>query len=164
MAAGAPALAWADAAVSLGRGRAGALPAGARPADSEVRLLAARTSLTAGGVGALSAALDALGPEARARDADLAELARLRHAPAAAAPAAGDNPVRAFVEGLRARLDGKLDVASERLRHALSGHGDACRAAGEYRATLRALKQKPDAAAFAPLRAENAGCVNLPKP
>ena len=36
--------------------------------------------------------------------------------------------------------------------------------AGEYRATLRALKQKPDAAVFAPLRAENAGCVNLPKP
>ena len=77
---------------------------------------------------------------------------------------AGDDPVRAFVEGLRARLDGKLDVAGQRLRHALSGHGDACRAAGEYRATLRALKQKPDPAVFAPLRAENAGCVNLPKP
>ena len=72
--------------------------------------------------------------------------------------------MRAYVDGLRARLDGKLDVAAERLRFALSGHGDACRAAGEYRATLRALKQKPEAAAFAALRAENAGCVNLPRP
>ena len=164
MAAGAPALAWADAAVSLGRGRAGALPSGARPADPEVRLLAARASLTAGGVGALAAALDELGAAARTHDADLAELARLHRDATGPAHPAGDDPVRAFVEGLRARLDGKLDVAGQRLRHALSGHGDACRAAGEYRATLRALKQKPDPAVFAPLRAENAGCVNLPRP
>jgi hypothetical protein len=72
--------------------------------------------------------------------------------------------MHAYVAGLRARLDGKLEVAADRLRHALSGHADACRAAGEYRATLRAFKQKPDSAAFAPLRAENAGCVNLPRP
>ena len=165
MASGAPALAWADAAVSLGRGRAGALPAGSRPADPEVRLLSARASLAAGGVGALSSALDRLGLEVIGRDADLGELARLRR-DGAAAPGrtgAGDDPVRAFVEGLRARLEGKLDVAGERLRHALAGHGDACRAAGEYRATLRALKHKPDASVFAALRAENAGCVNLPK-
>ena len=124
----------------------------------------ARASLAAGGVGALSAALDELGAGARAHDVDLAALARLRREPRDAARAAGDDPVRAFVDGLRARLDGKLDVAAERLRHALSGHGDACRAAGEYRATLRALKQKPEPSAFAALRAENAGCVNLPKP
>ncbi len=162
LAPGTPALAWAASAVSLARGRAGALPAGPRPADPEVRLLVARASLAAGGIGALSAALDELGPDAAARDADLAQLARLRHDTAAGDRAADDNPVRAFVEGLRARLDGKLEAAAERLRHALAGHGDACRAAGEYRATLRALKRKPDAAAFDPLRAENAACVNLP--
>ena len=163
MAPGAPALAWADAAVSLARGRAGTLPAGARPADPELRLLVARESLAAGGAGALAAALDALGPAARAHDMDLATFAALRPENARAAPAAGDNPVRAYVDGLRARLDGKLDVAAERLRYALSGHGDACRAAGEYRATLRALKQKPEASAFTALRAENSGCVNLPR-
>jgi hypothetical protein len=124
----------------------------------------ARANLAAGGVGALSATLDQLGADARDRDTDLLELARLQHETAGARRPTGDDPVRAFVEGLRARLDGKLELAAERLRHALSGHGDACRAAGEYRATLRALKQKPEGAAFAALRAENAGCVNLPRP
>ena len=38
---------------------------------------------------------------------------------------------------------------------------DACRAAGEYVATLRALKQRPDPPIWNALRAENAGCVNL---
>jgi tetratricopeptide (TPR) repeat protein len=162
MAAGAPTLAWAAAAVSLGRGRATPLPTGPRPADPEVRLLAARASLAAGGIGALSSTLDELGAGAYEQDADAAELARLRRDGAPAVHAVVDDPVRAFVEGLRARLDGKLDVAAERLSHALSGHGDACRAAGEYRATLRALKQKPDPGAFRALRGENAGCVNLP--
>ncbi|HMF43495.1 MAG TPA: tetratricopeptide repeat protein [Polyangia bacterium] len=164
MAPNVPALAWAVAAVSLGRGRAGALPTGARPADPELRLLVARASLAAGGVGALSSTLDELGTDAIARDADLAEVARLRGAGAGIAHAVADDPARAYIEGLRARLDGKLEVAANRLRQALSGHGDACRAAGEYRATLRAFKQKPDAAVFLPLRAENAGCVNLPRP
>jgi hypothetical protein len=160
----APALAWANAAIALGRGRADALPPGARPADPEIRLLVARSSLAAGGLGALSAALDELGSAARDHDVDLAAFARLRPDSPSAGRAGVDDPVRAFVEGLRARLDGKLDVAADRLRYALSGHGDACRAAGEYRATLRALKQKPEPSAFAALRAENAGCVNLPRP
>ena len=150
--------------MTLGRGHAGTLPAGARPADPELRLLVARESLAAGGVGALSAALDELGSSARAHDVDLATLAALRPASPAVTRGAGDDPVRAYVEGLRARLDGKLDVAADRLRHALAGHADACRAAGEYRATLRALKQKPEPSAFAALRAENSGCVNLPRP
>jgi hypothetical protein len=152
------------AAVSLGRGRASPLPVGQRPADPEVRLLAARASLAAGGIGALSSTLDELGAGAYEQDADAAEIARLRRDGAPAVHAAADDQVRAFVEGLRARLDGKLDVAADRLRHALSGHGDACRAAGEYRATLRALKRQPEAYAFVPLRTENAGCVNLPRP
>jgi hypothetical protein len=161
MAPGAPALAWAAAGVSLGRGRASPLPAGPRPADPEIRLLAARASLAAGGVGALASTLDELGAGAYQRDADAAEIARLRREGAPAVHPANDDPVRAFVEGLRARLDGKQDVAADRLRHALAGHGDACRAAGEYRATLRALKLTPDAATFVALRGENAACVNL---
>jgi tetratricopeptide (TPR) repeat protein len=164
MAPGASPLPWAAAAVSLGRGRASALPAGQRPADPEIRLLAARASLAAGGIGALSSTLDELGAGAYEQDADAAEIARLRRDGAPPVHAAADDQVRAFVEGLRARLDGKLEVAADRLRHALSGHGDACRAAGEYRATLRALKRQPEAYAFVPLRAENAACVNLPRP
>jgi tetratricopeptide (TPR) repeat protein len=163
MAPGAPIIAWAAAAVSLGRGHAGALPTGARPADPELRLLVARASLAAGGVGALGSALDELGAGGGAGpDADIAEIARLRGA--GTPHAVADDPMRAFVEGLRARLDSKMEGAADRLRHALAGHGDACRAAGEYRATLRALKQKPDAVMFAPLRAENGACVNLPRP
>jgi hypothetical protein len=64
---------------------------------------------------------------------------------------------------LRARLAGNLPLAAERFSHALAGHGDACRAAGEYGAILRGLKRKPDARVFAALRSENAGCVNLPR-
>jgi len=67
-----------------------------------------------------------------------------------------------YVDGLRARLAGDSLLAAEHLSHALAGHADACRAAGEYVATLRSLKRHPDASAFNTLRAENAGCVNLP--
>ncbi|MEO8213252.1 MAG: hypothetical protein ABI560_08670, partial [Myxococcales bacterium] len=72
-----------------------------------------------------------------------------------------DDPVRAYVDGLRARLDGNIPAAVASLRHALSGHGDACRAAGEYLTMLRVLKQPVEPASWNLLRAENAGCVNL---
>ena len=165
MAPGAPALAWAEAAVSLGRGRAGTLPSGPRPADPEIRLLVARASLAAGGDRRAVGGAGRAGCRRRALTTSTWRRSR-GCGPRTRTPRAraGDDPVRAYVDGLRARLDGKLDVAAERLRYALSGHGDACRAAGEYRATLRALKQKPEPSAFAALRAENSGCVNLPRP
>jgi hypothetical protein len=72
-----------------------------------------------------------------------------------------DDPVRAYVDGLWAQLHGDLAGAAERFWHALSGHGDACRAVGEYVATLRALKLPADPSAWRTLPAENAGCVNL---
>ncbi|HVT10558.1 MAG TPA: hypothetical protein VHO67_24025, partial [Polyangia bacterium] len=78
-------------------------------------------------------------------------------------PAPQDDPVAAFVAGLRADLAGDAGAAAVRLAGALSGHGDACRAAGEYVGALRALKLKPHGDPFAALRAENAGCVNLPR-
>jgi hypothetical protein len=157
-----PPLAWAAAAVAFGRGRAGALPAGPRPADPETSLVVARAALAAGGVGALGAVLDELGPETWSNDADLQRLRRLASRSARTAPrAAADDPMQAYLDGLVAQLDGDLAKAAERFGHALSGHGDACRAAGEYVAALRAQKLRPPAAAFTRLRAENARCVNL---
>ena len=156
--AGAPALAWADAAVSLGRGRASPLPVG-RAARRSRGAAAGGPRQPGGGrrrraVGARSTSW---GAEARAHDADLAELARLRRD--AAAPRTPRATIRCArsSRGCARGSTASSTSPAERLRHALSGHGDACRAAGEYRATLRALKQKPDAAVFAPLRAENAG-------
>jgi len=169
----APTLAWAAVAIALGRGRTPALPA-ARPADQETRLLVARAALSAGGVGALRAALKAFDQGALKHDADLALLAQLfgDDAPAERAadlrPTGGitprADPWRAYLDGLRAELAGNLPDAAASFGRALSGHGDACRAAGEYLATLRLLKrpQQPGASgALTVLRAENAGCVNL---
>jgi tetratricopeptide (TPR) repeat protein len=168
----APALAWARLAVTLGHGRAATAPPGLRPADGTARVLAARASFAAGGAGALAATLDGFGADVVARDADLRLLRRLtvpaasRPADPAVAPAkpagAANATAEAYVDGVRARLDGNASLAAEKLSHALSGHGDACRAAGEYVAALRALKRHADIGAFSPLRAENAACVNLP--
>ena len=73
----------------------------------------------------------------------------------------GDDPMQAYVDGLAAQLDGNLAGAAEHFAHALSGHGDACRTAGEYVAALRAQKLRPSPGAFVRLRDENAHCVNL---
>jgi tetratricopeptide (TPR) repeat protein len=157
-----PALSWASAAVVLGRGRAGALPAGPRPADPETDLLVARTALAAGGVGALGRALRALGPPALARDADLARFERLTsRGPRRAPPAGDDDPLQAYLDGLAAQLDGDLARATDRFARALSGHGDACRAAGEYVAAMRAQKRRPDPAVFTRLRADSSHCADL---
>ena len=115
-------------------------------------------------------ALGALGPTAHAADADLERLGQLasrkprlpsRAASQAAGSAATDDPLQAYLDGLSAQLAGDLVRSTERFGHALSGHGDACHAAGEYVAALRAQKRRPDSTAFARLRAENARCVNL---
>jgi len=165
-----PTFAWATAAVALGRGHAGALPAGPGPTDPETTLLIAREALAAGGVGALGAALGGLGPTARDRDSDLERLGRLvartppltSRAPGRpAGQAAVDDPMQAYLDGLAAQLAGDVGRATERFGHALSGHGDACHAAGEYVAALRAQKLRPESTAFARLRAENSRCVNL---
>jgi tetratricopeptide (TPR) repeat protein len=156
----APPLAWAELALVLGRGRAGAVRPGARPVDPEWRLLAARAALALGGAGALTRMFKAASRSPR--DRDLALLLSLTRGAPPPKPGPPDDPVRAYVDGLRARLDGDLSQAAEHFGRALSGHGDACRAAGEYVATLRALKRRADPTAFAALRAENSGCINLP--
>jgi hypothetical protein len=120
-------------------------------------------------VGALGATLDGFCADVESADADLRLLRTLvapaRPADAAAAPEAArpsESAAEHYVDGVRARLAGDALLAAEHLSHALAGHADACRAAGEYVATLRALKRHADPAAFNTLRAENAGCVNLP--
>ena len=171
-----PALAWAVSAIGLGRGRVTGLPRGPRPGDPEVRLLAARAALAAGGPAELRAVLAGLGAPAVAGDADLQSFANLAHAAAttgaggSAGGAGGesfedthateDDPVHAYVEGLAAQLRGDQLGAAEQFFHALADHGDACRAAGEYVATVRALKAPADPAAWSALEAENTGCVN----
>ncbi|HXJ19364.1 MAG TPA: hypothetical protein VMT03_03955 [Polyangia bacterium] len=151
----------AEAAVALGRGRSPAPADAGRPLDPEARLLAARIGLASGGVTGLEAALTALGPAARDADADLRTLARLVSRQHGEPEGADRDPLRAYVDGLAADLAGDPGRAVDRLRHALSGHGDACRAAGEYVGALRTLKQRPAADLLAPLRRENSGCINL---
>jgi tetratricopeptide (TPR) repeat protein len=170
----APALAWARLAVTLGHGRVATAPPGLRPTNATTRTLAARAAFAVGGASVLASALDGYGARVVELDADLRLLRQLTApAPKAAAPppgtaSSGDAPrpkvsaAQQYVDGLRARLGGDVLLAAEHLSHALAGHADACRAAGEYVATLRALKRHPDPGAFAALRAENAGCVNLP--
>jgi hypothetical protein len=114
-------------------------------------------------VGALGAALDGLGEAALKGDADLRALAQLSGREVTASqdiPTDGD-PWRAYLDGLRAELSGNLPEAARSFGRALSGHGDACRAAGEYAATSRLLKRPIDPTALMLLRAENASCVNL---
>jgi len=167
----APQLAWARLAITLGHGRAATAPPGLRPINADTRVLAARAAFAVGGAGALATTLDGFGAEVVANDADLRLLkALLAPAPVAQTPPpASGGPPRAkpgaaeqYVDGLRARLAGDSLLAAEHLSHALTGHADACRAAGEYVAALRALKRQPDAASFNTLRAENSGCVDLP--
>ena len=166
----APELAWARLAVTLGHGRAATAPPGQRPFNATTRVIAARAAFAAGGPAALAAVLDGFGAAIVGLDADLRLLATLAatvaETPAATGAQAQARPKESaaehYVDGLRARIAGDSLLAAEHLSHALSGHADACRAAGEYVATLRALKRHPDATAWSTLRAENAGCVNLP--
>jgi hypothetical protein len=156
-----PILVRARAAVALGRGELAWLPVA--PGDPEARLLVARAALASGGPAALGRVLRGLDASALAASPDLRALSVLvKEGSPAADPVAAD-PVRAYAEGLRARLDGDTPGAVRWLAAALDGHGDACRAAGEYVAALEALGQ-PLGDELAPLRAVNRGCVNLTRP
>jgi tetratricopeptide (TPR) repeat protein len=160
-----PALAWARLGVTLGHGRAATAPPGVRPTNPTTRILAARAAFAAGGAGALAATLSGFGPDVVSRDADLRLLSTLVTPAGTGAPlAAKPGAAQSYVDGVRARLAGDALAAAENLGRALSGHADACRAAGEYIAALGTLKRRADAGVFNTLRAENADCVNLPKP
>jgi hypothetical protein len=165
---GLPALGWARVALALGRGEV-ARPGPALRAESPAtRLLAARAALAAGGHRALASALADIGAAAVRADPDLGALAALAApGPSPAQPPAGAeagaDPVRAYAQGLRARLGGAPQIAVAWLAGALDGHGDACRAAGEYVAAM-GLLERPLGKELEPLRAANAGCINLAPP
>jgi hypothetical protein len=146
-----PAMAWAQTAIALGRGQPATVPA-APPTGSVTRILALRAAFASGGARALED-----------WPADPLDDPEARLYLAAARGAALDNrgPLADYLLGLRARLAGDLQTAAIKLHGALSGHGDACRAAGEYVATVRALGHEVDLAALEPLRISNAGCTHL---
>jgi Tfp pilus assembly protein PilF len=177
-----PGLAWARLALALGRGQPAARPSWLRAGDPETVLLGARAAFATGGPAALRRAVAEAAPaastgesapsrEAHAsasrtagefRDPDLRALALL--ADAGAAPAeAGPGPVPAYALGMRARLAGDLDRAARWLGQALAGHGDACRAAGEYLVVMRLLR-RPIEHELDALAASNHDCLNLALP
>jgi hypothetical protein len=165
-----PALAWARLGIGLGRGGVEVMPPTLRVSSPDTRLFAARAAFAAGGASNLATFLAQL-KMPRAADPDLDFIARCAPAKSSNRHARLDSddeaelrgPVGAYVAGVLARLDGDPHAAANRLRLALDGHGDACRAAGEYQAALRALKRPlPPEAEFRPLQVANALCINLP--
>jgi tetratricopeptide (TPR) repeat protein len=158
-------LAWARLALTLGRGQPAAQPRWLRAGHPETLLLAARAAFASAGPAALGRVIDDAGKSARAGDPDLRALSGLS-GPASAAAPEGDEllgPVQAYVAGLRARLRGDLDAAARLLGRALSGHGDACRAAGEYLVVMRMLR-RPLGHELEALAASNHDCMNLALP
>jgi hypothetical protein len=109
----------------------------------------------------LTAALGKVGGTGPQIDA-FASLAQASSSTTALAAVARD-PVRNYLKGMQARLQGKAALATELLAKALEEHGDACRAAGEYLAASRELGRVLDDNALGWLRRENAQCVNLPE-
>jgi len=157
-----PSLRWARLAIRLGRGEIVDLPKDLPAASSRwSHVLAARIALATGGIDGLAAALP--GPDGMGKDLQaLAAAIRESETHQAASVRGAARPVWAYVAGMRARLGGKSSLAMELLGEALQGHGDACRAAGEYLAACEAVGRAPDAGAFTWLLGRNAGCVNLP--
>ena len=152
-----PALLWARHAIALGRGQAAPPPA-LPVTNPELYLLAARAAFAAGGTEALARFLENEAPPAFAAHPEVRVLAEILEPDAGT----GGEPLAAYVRGVRARLAGDEGQALSALAAALDGHGDACRAAGEYVAAVEAAKRAVDGTLFAPLRAKNARCINLP--
>jgi hypothetical protein len=152
-----PSLRWAQLAVDLGRGRLVDLPAEAKLSSSSwAPALVARNALASGGIKALAAAVRGLPQGSLELDA-FAFLVTGESEPPTA------DPLHGYLEGMKARLQGRTAPAVEQLAKALQQHGDACRAAGEYLAGCRELGRTPDYSALGWLRRENAHCVNLPE-
>lgn len=164
---------WAEAAIRLGRGKKVTVVAALQTAVSpETRLVAARMAYAAGGLSSLAVALRGFGAGPVAADADLKDfsvLARERPLPSERASletrAATGHPMAAYVLGRIAQRAGDLKAVGQMMDGALSGHGDACVAAGlllgapttvhRSAATQRALRA---------LKARNAGCEALGGP
>lgn len=156
-----PSLRWAQAAIDLGRGKLMNLADTPKLASSPwAPLSLVRNAFASGGLKALATATREMAGKAPQLEA-FALLAQPSPSAAALATIARD-PVRNYVKGMQARLQGETALAVELLAQALQEHGDACRAAGEYLAALRELGRVPDDDALGWLRSRNAQCVNLP--
>jgi tetratricopeptide (TPR) repeat protein len=157
-----PSLRWGQVGIELGRGKLVDLADAPKVAASPwAPLFVVRNALASGGIKALTVALRevaAKGPQIEAFES----LAQAGSGAATLAAVARD-PVRNYLKGMQARLQGKPALAAELLAKALEEHGDACRAAGEYLAASRELGRTPDDDALGWLRRENSQCVNLPE-
>ena len=162
-------LAWANLAVRLGRGQTdGTASPAERPAQPERHLVALRVLYLKEGSAALAAALKNVPVASNEIDADLrtfAELGRERGISRSDRAvlerrAEHGNPVAAFVLGILAAREGDHKQAARWLDKALSGHGDACRAALLYLSALQAQERpsQPNRVALRALHARNAQC------
>jgi tetratricopeptide (TPR) repeat protein len=162
-------LVWADLAVRLGRGEEDGTssPAG-QPALPERYLVALRASYLKGGGVALAAASKSVPAVLGEIDPDLRaymELGREGSLPRSdrvtlERRAERGSPVAAFVLGVLAAREDDHQQAAKRLEKALTGHGDACRAALLYLSALQAQDEpgQPNRAALRALHARNAQC------
>jgi hypothetical protein len=157
-----PSLRWGQVGIDLGRGKLVDLVEAPKVSASPwAPLFVVRNGLASGGIKALATALREVAAKGPQIDA-FASLAQGSSSATLLAAVARD-PVRNYLKGMQARLQGKTALAVELLAKALEEHGDACRAAGEYLAACRELGRMPDDNALGWLRRENALCVNLPE-
>ena len=162
-------LAWADWAVRLGRGQAdGTAPPAERPALPERYLVALRALYLKGGGAAMAALVKNVPAGPTEIDADLRTYMELGR-DAGLSPgnratlerrAERGSPVAAFVLGVLAAREDDHKQAAKWLEKALSGHGDACRAALLYLSALQAQERPapPNRVALRALHARNAQC------
>jgi murein DD-endopeptidase MepM/ murein hydrolase activator NlpD len=139
-----PAIAWAQLAVRIGRSEVGRPAKHLLAVGSESRLVAARAALANGEEMGITEAAATLDPDLRW----LATLARATERRDAAlfsdrleTEQPNPGPVGAYVAGMMARRAGRRHLAERWLRQALTGHGDTCRAAREYKETQRQLRR-----------------------
>jgi tetratricopeptide (TPR) repeat protein len=175
---GYPPRAWAELAVSVGRGEKVEAPAlDEIPGSPEARLLAARMSFKAGGPPALAEALRKLGEGNVAYDPDLRYFATLasegklggdlqKEIRSRAEADKGGSSLAEYVLGRHALADGDRKLAARRLSGALEGHGDTCEAARLLAGIDRRHRPSSvnsDAKIARQVRTRNGGCGGIGK-
>jgi tetratricopeptide (TPR) repeat protein len=168
----APPLAWASLAVRLGRGQVdGPAPPSDHPPLPERALLTLRAEYLKGGGPAMAKVVKNVAAGLPELDSDLrtymelaseGELSKTDRVNLERRADRG-NPVAAFVLGVLAARDNDHKVAVKRLEKAMSGHGDACRAALLYLQAVQAQDKPPQPNRNA-LRALRERCAACPLP
>lgn len=165
-------LAWASLAVRLGRGQLdGPAPPSDHPPLSERALLVLRVEYLKGGGPALTPIVKNVAAGLPELDSDLRTYMDLA---SEGGPSKADrtslerradrgNPLASFVLGILAARENDHKQAAKRLEKALSGHGDACRAALLYLQALQAQDKPPQPSRNA-LRALRERCAACPLP